>query len=69
MARTIYSAFNCKHNVLLTNNVRLMLTEVKTDVLCDNQMEQVSTVCMQNAETCLKLKGGGSYVYLCVLEY
>jgi len=31
-------------------------------------MEQVNKLCMQNAETCLMLKEGDSYVYLSVLE-
>ena len=68
MACRIYFPFNYKNILLLTNNARLVLTEVKTTVVCHNQVEQVNTVCMQNAGTCLKLKGGGSYVDLCVLE-
>ena len=60
MARRIYFAFNCKPAVLLTNNSRLVLTEVQTAVLCDNQMEQENTVCMQNAQTCLKFNEVGS---------
>ena len=64
MTRRIYFLFNCKHIVVLTNNTRLVLTEVKTAVLCDNQMEQVNTLCIQNAETCLMLtfKNRASYI-------
>ena len=58
MARRICFAYDCKHIALWANNTRLVLTEVETAVVCDNQMEQVNTVCMQNAETWLKLKGG-----------